>query len=161
VVARAPILVSDLGTPEARAVRASQPSQGGAMRTLIRLACLMSWLAPSVGLLLPAAAHAQTANACGCYQDPQGACHCNKKSKCGCPDECEPVGCEKKRMAEENRQAELELRRIAAKEKKRSAEAAKEMKEKRARQAREKSEARAKERKARAEAKDEVDSMLK
>ena len=112
-------------------------------------------------LLLSAPAGAQTPNACGCYQDAQGACHCSRASKCGCPDECEPVGCEKKRMAEANREAEKEMRRIAAREKKRSAEAAKEMKLKRAKLAKEKSEARAKERKAKAEAKDEVDQMLK
>ena len=128
------------------------------MRTLM----LKTWLAAPLGLLLLAApASAQTPNACGCYSDAQGACHCTKKSKCGCPDECEPIGCEKKRMADENRQAELELRRITAREKERSAKAAKEMKEKRAKSAREKSEARTKERKAKAAAKDEVDAMLK
>jgi hypothetical protein len=128
------------------------------MRTLLT----SSWLAAPLGLLLLSApARAQTPNACGCYSDAQGACHCNKGSKCGCPDECEPMGCEKKRMAEANREAEKEMRRIAAREKERSAKAAKEMKEKRAKQAADKREARLKERKAKAAAKDEVDQMLK
>jgi hypothetical protein len=128
------------------------------MRTLLS----NSWLAAPLGLLLLAApARAQSPNACGCYSDAQGACHCTKPSKCGCPDECEPIGCEKKRLAEANREAEKELRRISAREKDRSAKAAKEMKEKRAKQAAEKREARLKERKAKAEAKDEVDAMLK
>jgi hypothetical protein len=120
------------------------------------------WLAAPLGVfLLAAPASAQTTNACGCYADAQGACHCNRPSKCGCPDECEPMGCEKKRMAEANREAEKEMKRIAAREKERSAKAAKEMKEKRAKQAAEKKEARLKERKAKAAAKDEVEQMLK
>ena len=128
------------------------------MRTLIT----KSWLAAPLGLLLLAApARGQTPNACGCYADAQGACHCTRPSKCGCPDECEPIGCEKKRLADANREAEKELRRISAREKERSAKAAKEMKEKRAKQANEKREARLKERKAKAAAKDEVDAMLK
>src|SRR3569623_14157 len=50
--------------------------------------------------------------ACGCYSDGTGACYCGKKTKCGCPGECEPKGCEEKRqkqlekeIAEETKQA--------------------------------------------------------
>jgi hypothetical protein len=128
------------------------------MRTLLS----NTWLAAPLGLLLLATpATAQSPNACGCYADAQGACHCSRPSKCGCPDECEPMGCEKKRLTEANREAEKEMKRISAREKERSAKAAKEMKEKRAKQAAEKREARLKERKAKATARDEVDQMLK
>src|SRR5204862_6739913 len=100
-------------------------------------------LAAPLGLLLLAGpVRADTPNACGCYADAQGACHCTRPSKCGCPGECEPVGCEKKRLTEGNRQAEKELKRISAREKERSAKSAKEMKDKRAKQAAEKREAR-------------------
>jgi hypothetical protein len=112
-------------------------------------------------VMTAAPAAAQTPNSCGCYADPQGACICTKKSKCGCPDECEPVGCEEKRLRQANKDAELELKRIAAREKKKSAEAQKEVKEKRAREAKEARAARARTRKAEAKAKDEVDDLLK
>ena len=39
-----------------------------------------------------------TPNACGCYSDSTGSCYCGKKTKCGCPGECEPKGCEEKRQ---------------------------------------------------------------
>jgi len=73
---------------------------------------------------------AQTLNECGCYQEPSGACKCTRKSKCGCPNECEPVGCEAKRAKQADKDAAAELRRIAAREKKMAADAAKSAKEK-------------------------------
>jgi hypothetical protein len=47
-------------------------------------------------------------NACGCRQDGQGLCVCEKKSKCGCPGECEPKGCDERRakLLEKEIQAE-------------------------------------------------------
>jgi hypothetical protein len=93
------------------------------MRTLFALAC-------AAGLLLGSApSGAQTPNECGCYQDATG-CKCTRKAKCGCPGECEPVGCEAKREKQAEKEATAELRRIAAKEKKKAAEAAKAAKEK-------------------------------
>jgi hypothetical protein len=74
------------------------------------------------------AAHAQTANACGCYRDDQGGCKCAKKSKCGCPEECEPVGCEEKRQKQADREADAALKKMEARERKKGAEAAKETK---------------------------------
>lgn len=71
---------------------------------------------------------AQTMNACGCYLDDKGVCKCAKKSKCGCPEECEPVGCEEKRQKAADRTADAELKQIAAHERKRAAEAAKQAK---------------------------------
>jgi len=41
-----------------------------------------------------------TLNACGCYQKGNGCVCTNKKAKCECPGECEPVGCEEKRNKE-------------------------------------------------------------
>ena len=64
-------------------------------------------------------------NACGCYRDDTGACKCEKKSKCGCPEECEPVGCEEKRQKQADREAEAALKKIAARERKKGADAAK------------------------------------
>jgi hypothetical protein len=112
------------------------------MRTLIGLACA-AWL-----LLGPLPAWAQTPNACGCYQDEQGQCKCNPKAKCGCEGECEPVGCEEKRAKQAEKQAAADLKRIAAREKKKAAEAARAAREKeKAEKAAEK--ARAKEKKPR------------
>ncbi len=75
-------------------------------------------------------AGAQTLNSCGCYQEPSGACKCTRKSKCGCPGECEPVGCEAKRSKQADKEAAAELKRIAAREKKMAADAAKATKDK-------------------------------
>jgi hypothetical protein len=94
------------------------------MRTLFAFACA-AWL-----LLASGPSGAQTPNACGCYQDANG-CKCNRsKAKCGCPGECEPVGCEAKREKQAEKAASAELRRIAAREKKLAADAAKAAREK-------------------------------
>ena len=95
------------------------------MRILIGIACA-AWL-----LLAPGPAAAQTYNECGCYRDESGGCRCIRaKSKCGCPGECEPVGCEEKREKKAEKEAQAELKRIAAREKKSAAEAAKAAREK-------------------------------
>jgi hypothetical protein len=95
------------------------------MRSLVGIACA-AWLL--IGWSPTAAA--QTFNECGCYQDDSGGCKCTRKSKCGCPGECEPVGCEEKRVKEAEKAAEAELKRIAAREKKKAAEAARAAKQK-------------------------------
>lgn len=61
-------------------------------------------------------------NACGCYEDSSGQCHCVKKNRCGCPGACEPAGCEDKRRKQLEREAQLELRKQQLEEKKRNAE---------------------------------------
>lgn len=82
-----------------------------------------------IGLALPVRQTvAQSMNACGCFRDDKGGCKCAKKSKCGCPEECEPVGCEEKRQKAADRTADAELKQIAARERKRSAEAARQAK---------------------------------
>jgi hypothetical protein len=94
------------------------------MRALIAAACaalLLAWGGPAA---------AQTLNECGCYQEPDGTCKCTRKSKCGCPNECEPVGCEAKRAKQADKEAAAELRRIAAREKKMAADAAKSARDK-------------------------------
>ncbi len=64
-------------------------------------------------------------NACGCYQDDTGTCHCtNKKKKCACPGECEPVGCEEKRQKQMDKEAQAELKKQKDQEKKNQKKAA-------------------------------------
>lgn len=68
-------------------------------------------------------------NACGCYQDTAGQCICTRKSKCNCPGECEPKGCEEKRQKEIDREIKEETQKAQAADKKRQEEeAAKERK---------------------------------
>src|SRR5437868_11432297 len=50
-------------------------------------------------------------NACGCYQAGDGTCKCVKKSKCGCPGECEPAGCEEKRRKADDKEVQEEVKR--------------------------------------------------
>ncbi len=68
-------------------------------------------------------------NACGCYEDGAGVCHCAKKSQCGCPGTCEPAGCEEKRQKQLAKEAEEELRQQQLEDKKRNAELAKKAEE--------------------------------
>jgi len=63
------------------------------------VAAVVVWVAAFVaGGSNAAAAPEGKPNACGCYSDSTGACYCGKKTKCGCPGECEPKGCEEKRQ---------------------------------------------------------------
>lgn len=55
-----------------------------------------------------------TPNACGCYQDTTGACFCGKKSKCGCPGQCEPKGCEEKRAKQLEKEIAEETKKATA-----------------------------------------------
>ncbi len=64
-------------------------------------------------------------NACGCYEDSSGMCHCAKQSRCGCPGECEPNGCEDKRRKEMAKEEQQELKRQRDEDKKRNAELSK------------------------------------
>ena len=80
-----------------------------------------------------------TLNACGCYQKSGGCVCTNKKAKCECPGECEPVGCEEKRnkamekeysdavkhaQDEDKKREEAETKKAQDAEKKRQAEEA-------------------------------------
>jgi hypothetical protein len=58
-------------------------------------------------------------NRCGCYQDGLGVCKCLRKSVCGCPGECEPLGCEEKRQKDLARRMEEELEKIREDQQKR------------------------------------------
>lgn len=63
-------------------------------------------------------------NACGCYRDAAGGCFCGKKSKCECPGDCEPQGCDEKRAKQMDKEMEAEAKRARDAEKKqRDAEA--------------------------------------
>jgi hypothetical protein len=65
----------------------------------------------------------QTVNACGCYRTESGSCVCtDKKGKCECPGECEPVGCGEKRDKEIEREMAAEIKRAQDDEKKREAD---------------------------------------
>ncbi len=56
-------------------------------------------------------AAAPAPNACGCFKQTDGLCRCVKKSKCGCPDECEPAGCEEKRQKEFDKESQAEIKK--------------------------------------------------
>jgi hypothetical protein len=77
----------------------------------------------------PAAAVQPPTNACGCYEDNAGQCHCVKKSRCGCPGTCEPAGCEDKRAKQLEKEAQLELKKQQEEDRKRGAELAKKQEE--------------------------------
>jgi hypothetical protein len=55
-------------------------------------------------------------NACGCFEETPGVCMCLRKSRCGCPGECEPVGCEEERQKDLARRMEEELKKIRKQE---------------------------------------------
>ena len=59
----------------------------------------------------PARAAEGDLNACGCRQTGQGLCTCEKKSKCGCPGECEPKGCEEKRAKQLEKEIQAETKK--------------------------------------------------
>ena len=65
----------------------------------------------------------ESINACGCYHDAKGGCVCtDKKGKCECPGECEPVGCDEKRDKEMQREMAAEIKRAQEDEKRRKQE---------------------------------------
>src|SRR5262245_19987121 len=64
-----------------------------------------------------AASH-EPLNACGCYRNAKGGCVCtDKKGKCECPGECEPVGCDKKRELDLEKEMAAEVKRAQEDEK--------------------------------------------
>jgi len=77
--------------------------------------------APAAGK--PSGTPAEPINACGCYKDTRGACVCtDKKAKCECPGECDPVGCSEKREKELEREMAAEVKRAQEDEKRRKAQ---------------------------------------
>jgi hypothetical protein len=72
-------------------------------------------------------------NACGCYRDAEEKCHCQKvskaKLKCECEGECEPPECTAKRQHDEEKAAELALKKIKEHDKKGQADSKKAMAE--------------------------------
>jgi hypothetical protein len=55
-------------------------------------------------------------NACGCRPSTAGLCTCEKKSRCGCPGECEPKGCEERRAKQMEKEIQAETRKAEAAE---------------------------------------------
>jgi type IV secretory pathway VirB10-like protein len=55
-------------------------------------------------------------NACGCYGE-LNSCFCSKKTKCGCPGECEPKGCEEERQKQLQKEIEAETKKAREAEK--------------------------------------------
>ena len=76
------------------------------------------------GVLAVAHAEERKTNACGCYQKSDGTCVCGRGSKCGCPEECEPMGCEEKRQKEMDKEIQAETKKAQEAERKRNEEAA-------------------------------------
>jgi len=58
-------------------------------------------------------------NACGCYRKGETCVCTNKKAKCECPEDCEPVGCDEKRQKDLDREMAAEVKRAQDEEKKR------------------------------------------
>ncbi|HEY2728822.1 MAG TPA: hypothetical protein VGK52_02710 [Polyangia bacterium] len=71
------------------------------------------WVAATTGVIgaREGATFGADRNACGCYQTDGGSCYCDKKSKCGCPGECEPKGCEEKRQKLIDKEINAETKR--------------------------------------------------
>lgn len=90
---------------------------------------LLAFVTSSVFSAAPVRAADAPPNACGCYHDDKGSCRCVKPTKCGCPGDCEPAGCEAKRQAQAERDNRAALKRIADRERKAAAEAKKQAKQ--------------------------------
>ena len=73
--------------------------------TLLTAGLLVSAASPDAG------AAEGDLNACGCRQNSQGLCFCEKKSKCGCPGECEPNGCEERRAKQIDKEIQAETKK--------------------------------------------------
>jgi hypothetical protein len=66
-------------------------------------------------------------NKCGCYAKGNGCVCTNKKAKCECPGECEPVGCDEKRSKEMEKEVADAVKRSQEDEKKREQAEAKKL----------------------------------
>jgi hypothetical protein len=99
---------------------------------LVTAAVLLAAVAPAIGAkdkdkkAAPGGAKSVPAgkalNACGCYKNDQGACVCtDRKAKCECEGDCEPVGCDEKRQKEIEREYAEAVKRAEEEDKKRKA----------------------------------------
>jgi hypothetical protein len=80
--------------------------------TAALLALALALLASSQGPSALARPEGPRINRCGCFEESAGVCKCLRRSRCGCPGECEPLGCEEKRQKDLARRMEQELRKI-------------------------------------------------
>jgi hypothetical protein len=86
---------------------------------MIRAQTILIWLAAgaigSIGLTVAigprSASGADGLNACGCREGAPGQCICEKKSRCGCPGECEPKGCDERRAKQMEKEIQAETRK--------------------------------------------------
>jgi len=60
-------------------------------------------------------------NACGCYKSGSSCVCTDRKAKCECPGDCEPVGCEEKRQKDIEKEYAAEVKRAQEEDKKRKA----------------------------------------
>jgi hypothetical protein len=81
-------------------------------------------LAMSAPWAAPRLAQAHEKNACGCYQNTADMCFCERTSKCGCPGECEPRGCEESRQKQFDKEIQAETQKAIEAERKQREEAA-------------------------------------
>jgi len=93
-------------------------------KRLVVVAATTAGMFVAGGLVSKAHAQDHKPNACGCYQNTAGACICGRPSKCGCPDECEPKGCEEKRQKELDKEIQAETKKAQDADKKRRDEEA-------------------------------------
>jgi hypothetical protein len=75
------------------------------------LALLVAGAMLVIGMLPRSASAADGVNACGCREGAPGQCICEKKSRCGCPGECEPKGCEEKRGKQLEKEIQAETKK--------------------------------------------------
>lgn len=80
------------------------------------VAAVVLWAAAFIagGASSASAAPEGKPNACGCYSDSTGTCYCGKKTKCGCPGECEPKGCEEKRAKQMDKEVAEETKKATS-----------------------------------------------
>jgi hypothetical protein len=76
------------------------------------LALALALLVGSPGPSAQARPEGPRTNRCGCFEESPGVCKCLRRSRCGCPGECEPLGCEEKRQKDLARRMEQELKKI-------------------------------------------------
>jgi hypothetical protein len=82
------------------------------IRSHLTLALLAaSAIGITVAVTATAALAANGMNACGCREGAPGQCVCEKKSRCGCPGECEPKGCEEKRTKQMEKEIQAETKK--------------------------------------------------
>jgi len=93
-------------------------------KRLVVVAATTAGMFVAGGLVSKAHAQDHKPNACGCYQKSDGTCVCGRPSKCGCPEQCEPKGCEEKRTKELDKEIQAETKKAEEAEKKRREEAA-------------------------------------